>query len=385
MAQQDLYKILGVEKTASADEIKSAFRKLAKKYHPDMYSTASASEKKAAEEKFKDINHAYEILSDAEKRKNYDTFGTDDPSQQGGFGGFGGFGGQGAGMDFDFGDIFSSFFGGGSPFGGSSRGSSRKTSRAVQGNDIGINITLTFEEAAFGCEKEARYKRSENCPDCKGTGAKNGAMKTCPRCGGSGVVQNVKRTPLGQFATQTVCPDCGGTGKIITEKCPKCGGKGRISVERVLKINIPAGIDEGQRMTYYNEGEAGYNGGPSGNAVVFIKVKPHKYFVRKGTDIYLDFPVSMIQASLGCTVQIPTLKGLSDLEIPEGTQSGTVFRIKGQGIKQLKYNQFGDMYVTVNVEIPKHLTSDQRDLLYRLDSMSTARQYPKKTAFKDKI
>ncbi len=379
---QDLYKTLGVEKTASADEIKSAYRRLAKKYHPDMYRPASYSEKKAAEEKFKEINHAYEVLGDETKRKTYDTYGTEDPSQ-GGFGGGGFWGsGGGQGVDFDLGDIFNSFFGGG--FGGG-RTSSRQQNRAVSGEDIGINLTLSFEEAAFGCEKEAKYKRTENCPDCKGSGAKNGAVKKCTRCNGTGVVQSVKRTPLGQFSTQSPCPDCGGTGKIITEKCPKCGGKGRIAVERVLKINIPAGIDDGQRMTYYNEGEAGYNGGPNGNAVVFIKVKPHKLFVRKGTDLYLDYPISIVQASLGCKVQIPTLNGLTDLDIPEGTQSGTVFRVRGKGVKYLKQNAYGDLYVNVKVEVPKRLTKEQKDVLYRLDGMTTDKQYPDKTAFKEKL
>lgn len=382
---EDLYKVLGVEKTASADDIKSAYRKLAKKYHPDMYSTASDSEKKAAEEKFKEINHAYEVLGDETKRKNYDSFGTEDPSQAG-FGGGGFWGGSAGGqsMDFDLGDIFNSFFGGGFGGGGNSR-SQKQQSRAVAGEDIGITISLTFEEAAFGCEKEVKYRRTENCPDCNGTGAKNGAVKKCTRCNGTGVVQSVKRTPLGQFSTQTVCPDCGGTGKIITEKCTKCGGKGRITVERTLKINVPAGIDDGQRMTYYNEGEAGYNGGPSGNAVVFIKIKPHKYFVRKNTDLYLEYPISIVQASLGCKVQIPSLNGLTDLDIPEGTQSGTVFRIRGKGVKFLKQNAYGDMYVTVKVEVPKRLTKEQRDLLYSLDGITTDRQYPEKAAFKEKL
>lgn len=375
---EDYYKTLGVGKGASADEIKSAYRKLAKKYHPDMFSTASESEKKAAEEKFKEVNHAYEVLGDEEKRKVYDTYGTEDP--QSGFGGFGGFGGAG-GMDIDFGDIFSSFFGG-SPFGGRTRG---EPARAVQGEDIAIKITLSFEEAAFGCEKEARYRRSENCPDCNGTGAKNGKVKTCPRCGGTGVLQNVKRTPLGRFSTQTTCPECGGTGKIAAEKCPKCGGKGRITADRVLKINVPAGIADGQRMTYYNEGEAGYNGGPYGNAVVLISVQPHRFFVRKGDDVCLDFPISMVQAALGARVSVPCLSGSCDLDIPEGTQSGTVFRLKGKGIKHLKASQYGDMYVTVIVEIPRHLSGDQRDLLKRVDVLGSPRQYPKQASFKDKL
>ncbi|MEG2454097.1 MAG: molecular chaperone DnaJ [Clostridia bacterium] len=378
---EDFYKILGVDKKATNDEIKSAYRQLAKKYHPDMLSNATPEEKSKAEEKFKEVSHAYETLSDAQKREMYDLYGTDDPNaSRGGAGGF--WGAQsGQGMDFDLGDIFSSFFGGG----GAKRGGQRANSQ-VGGDDIGITLTLTFEEAAFGCEKDAKYKRTENCPDCKGTGAKNGtSFKTCPRCNGTGVVTSVQRTILGQMQTQSVCPDCKGKGKIITENCPKCGGKGRIKVERVLKINVPAGIDNEQRMTYYNEGEAGYNGGANGNAVVFIKVLPHKLFVRKGTDLYLDFPISFIQATLGCKAEVPTLTESVKLDIPEGTQSGTVFRIKNKGIKQLKRDLYGDILVTIIVEIPKNITKEQRELLFKFDNYTTAKQFPKKTAFYDKL
>lgn len=380
---KDLYNVLGVDKKASADEIKSAYRKLAKKYHPDMYSTAPDTEKKQAEEKFKEISHAYDILSDAKKKEMYDLTGSDDPNAGVGGGGWGGtsWGGNAGGFDFDLGDIFSSFFGGGGRRGGASR-----ANRQMQGDDIGITLNLTFVEAAFGCEKDVKYKRSENCPSCKGSGAKGGtAFKTCPRCHGSGVVTTVQRTIMGQMQTQSVCPDCGGTGKIITEKCPVCGGKGRSNVELTLKINVPAGIDDGQKMTYYNEGEAGLNGGPNGNAVIFIKVQPHKYFVRKGIDLYLDFPISFVQAALGCKVDVPTLGDSVKLDIPDGTQSGTVFRIKGKGIKHLKRDSYGDILVTVIVEIPKSITKEQRDLLFKFDNYTTAKQFPKKTAFYDKL
>lgn len=375
---KDLYKVLDVDKRASADEIKSAYRKMAKKYHPDMYSTASESEKKEAEEKFKEISHAYEVLSDDERRSMYDTYGID--NAQAGGGGGGGFWGNAQNFDFDLGDIFSSFFGG---FGG--RGSSRTNYQTV-GNDIGVTLNITFEEAVFGVEKDIKIKRSENCSDCKGTGAKNGtSLKTCSRCNGTGVYQNVQRTPLGQFATQSVCPDCKGTGKIITENCSVCNGKGRKNVDRTIKVNVPAGIDSEQRMTYYNEGEAGYNGGPNGNLIILIKIKPHKYFVRKGTDIYVDYPITIIQASLGCSIQIPTLDGKVDLEIPEGTQSGAVFRIKNKGVKYLKKEQYGDLYVNIIVEVPKSLTKEQRELLFKFDSSTTAKQFPKKKAFREKM
>lgn len=373
---EDLYKILGVEKTASADEIKSAYRKMAKKYHPDMYSTASESEKKDAEEKFKEISHAYEVLSDEEKRNMYDTYGIDNAQA----GSSGGFWGNAQNFDFDLGDIFSSFFGG---FGGRGRSSAN---RQAVGEDIGVTLNITFEEAAFGVEKDVKIKRSENCSECNGTGAKNGtAFKTCPRCNGTGVYQNIQRTPLGQFATQTVCPDCRGTGKIITETCTKCNGKGRKTVERIIKINVPAGIDSDQRMTYYNEGDGGYNGGPNGNLIVLIKIKPHKFFVRKGADIYIDFPITIIQASLGCSIQVPTLDGKADLDIPEGTQNGTVFRIRNKGIKHLKKEQYGDLYVNIMVEVPKNLTKEQRDMLYKFDSSTTAKQFPKKKAFRENM
>ena len=313
----------------------------------------------------------------------YDLTGSDDPNAGAGAGGWGGasWGGNAGGFDFDLGDIFSSFFGGGGRRGGASR-----ANRQMQGDDIGITLNLTFVEAAFGCEKDVKYRRTENCSACKGTGAKGGtAFKTCPKCHGSGVVMSVQRTIMGQMQTQTICPDCGGTGKIITEKCSVCGGKGRNVIERTLKVNIPAGIDDGQKMTYYNEGEAGINGGPNGNAVIFIKVQPHKYFVRKGVDLYLDFPISFVQASLGCKVDVPTLKEAVKLDIPEGTQSGTVFRIKGKGIKHLKRDSYGDILVTIVVEIPKSITKEQRELLFKFDNYTTAKQFPKKTSFYDKL
>ena len=339
MAAKNYYEILGVEKTATADELKLAYRKLAKKYHPDMYVSASEQEKKDAEAKFKDINHAYEVLSDPQKRAAYDTYGDENGPQAGA--GFGGFSGGAGGFGFDMDDIFSSIFSG---FGG---GSSRaqRANAPQRGQDILVGINLTFEEAAFGTQKTVSVKRVENCPDCKGTGAKDGtAFKVCSQCKGSGRVTMTQRTPFGQVSTQGVCPTCHGTGKIITDKCTSCGGVGRFEKVREVKVNIPAGIDSGQRVRYDNEGHAGSNGGEKGGLYVEVRVAPHKLFSRNGFDVLLEVPISIVDATLGTTIEVPTLYGNKEVKIPEGTQSGTVFTIKNYGIKKLKGTGKGDMF-----------------------------------------
>lgn len=375
----DLYGILGVSKQATKDELKSAYRKLAKQYHPDMFSTASEEEKKKAEAKFKEINHAYEVLSDDQKRAAYDTYG----NENGPVGGGGGFNWSSSAEGFDMDDIFSTIF---NSFTGGGRRRGSSANRAVRGDDIMATVTITFEEAAFGCEKEIKFKRTENCKYCGGTGAKGGtAFKTCPKCNGTGTVNVTQSTVFGRVSTTTTCPDCKGKGKIITEKCPNCNGKGRNVETRAINAKIPAGIADGQQMSYYNEGEAGINGGPNGTLVVLIRVKPHALFRRQDYDLYLEMPVTMTQAALGCTVQVPTLTKPVEYTIPEGTQSGTVFRIKGKGIKQLKREQYGDLYVTVIVETPKSLTKEQRDLLFRLESTFENKQYPKRKAYKEKL
>ena len=386
MAAKNYYEILGVEKTATADELKLAYRKLAKKYHPDMYVSASEQEKKDAEAKFKDINHAYEVLSDPQKRAAYDAYGDENGPQAGaGFGGFGGFGSDGTGaggFGFDMDDIFSSIFSG---FGG---GSSRaqRANAPQRGQDILVGVNLTFEEAAFGTQKTVNVKRVENCPDCKGTGAKDGtAFKVCSQCKGSGRVTMTQRTPFGQVSTQGVCPTCHGTGKIITDKCTTCGGVGRFEKVSEVKVNIPAGIDSGQRVRYDNEGHAGSNGGEKGGLYVEVRVAPHKLFSRNGFDVLLEVPISIVDATLGTTIEVPTLYGNKEIKIPEGTQSGTVFTIKNYGIKKLKATGKGDMFVKVVVEVPKSVSKEQKEFLKRFDQISDQKkQYPLKKAYDEK-
>ena len=380
MAAKNYYEILGVEKTATADELKLAYRKLAKKYHPDMYVSASEQEKKDAEAKFKDINHAYEVLSDPQKRAAYDTYGDENGPQAGA--GFGGFSGGAGGFGFDMDDIFSSIFSG---FGG---GSSRaqRANAPQRGQDILVGINLTFEEAAFGTQKTVSVKRVENCPDCKGTGAKDGtAFKVCSQCKGSGRVTMTQRTPFGQVSTQGVCPTCHGTGKIITDKCTSCGGVGRFEKVREVKVNIPAGIDSGQRVRYDNEGHAGSNGGEKGGLYVEVRVAPHKLFSRNGFDVLLEVPISIVDATLGTAIEVPTLYGNKEVKIPEGTQSGTVFTIKNYGIKKLKGTGKGDMFVKVVVEVPKSVSKEQKEFLKRFDQISDQKkQYPLKKAYDEK-
>ena len=386
MAAKNYYEILGVEKTATPDELKLAYRKLAKKYHPDMYVSASEQEKKDAEAKFKDINHAYEVLSDPQKRAAYDTYGDENGPQAGaGFGGFSGFGSDGTGaggFGFDMDDIFSSIFSG---FGG---GSSRaqRANAPQRGQDILVGVNLTFEEAAFGTQKTVNVKRVENCPDCKGTGAKDGtAFKVCSQCKGSGRVTMTQRTPFGQVSTQGVCPTCHGTGKIITDKCTTCGGVGRFEKVSEVKVNIPAGIDSGQRVRYDNEGHAGSNGGEKGGLYVEVRVAPHKLFSRNGFDVLLEVPISIVDATLGTTIEVPTLYGNKEIKIPEGTQSGTVFTIKNYGIKKLKATGKGDMFVKVIVEVPKSVSKEQKEFLKRFDQISDQKkQYPLKKAYDEK-
>ncbi len=378
MATKNYYEILGVDKNANADELKSAYRRLAKKYHPDVYASASDAEKKEAEAKFKDINHAYEVLSDPQKKAAYDTYGDENGPQ----GGMGGFGGGAGGFGFDMDDIFSTIFSG---FGG---GSSRAQSANApqRGQDILVGVTITFEEAVFGVQKTVNVKRMENCPDCNGTGAKNGnAFKVCSQCKGSGRVTMTQRTPFGQVSTQGVCPTCHGKGRIVTEKCTSCGGQGRYEKLREVKVNIPAGIDSGQRVRYDNEGHAGINGGEKGGLYVEVRVLPHKLYTRNGFDVQIEVPISFAQATLGCTVEVPTLYGKKELKIPECTQSGTVFTLKGCGIKKLKGIAKGDMFVKIIVEVPKSVTREQKDLLKKLDASIEKKQYPIKKAYEDKL
>lgn len=377
---KNYYEILGVSKTATGDEIKSAYRKLAKQYHPDLYTTKSDAEKKAAEEKFKEINHAYEVLSDEQKRAAFDTYG-DENGPQGGAGGFGGFSGFGDASGFGFDDIFSSIFSG---FGGGSSRANRANAPR-RGQDILVGLNITFEEAVFGTQKTVSVKRVENCPHCDGTGAKDGkAFKVCTQCNGRGRVSVTQRTPFGQISTESVCPSCHGTGKIITEKCSHCSGQGRSEKVREVKVNIPAGIDAGQRITYRGEGHSGVNGGEKGSLVVEISISAHKLFRRNGFDIELDLPINFVDAAMGCTVSVPTLYGKHDLKIPECTQSGTVLKIRNMGIRKLRGSDKGDMYVNVIVEVPKSLTREQKELLKKLGSTFETKQHPLRKAYEDK-
>lgn len=387
MADKDYYEILGVDKKASADELKSAYRKLAKKYHPDLYTNASEAEKKNAEEKFKEINHAYDVLSDPQKRAAYDEYGSENGPMGGGTGGFGGFGGFGGtrggqGFSFDMDDIFSSIFSG---FGGGRTQQSRANA-PQRGSDIRVGLTLTFEEAAFGVQKKINVRRVENCSACNGTGAKDGkAFKTCTNCNGTGHVTQVQRTPFGQFSSTGVCPVCKGKGRVVTETCKSCGGQGRIERIREITVNVPAGIDNGQTITYAGEGNGGRNGGERGSLVVEIAVRPHKLFRRAGSDLQLEVPVTIAEAALGCTISVPTLKGAQELKIPEGTQSGTVFKLRNCGVKKLRGSDSGDLYVKVVVEVPKSLSREQKDLLRRLDAAFEVKQFPRQKEYKEKL
>ncbi|MBU5453902.1 molecular chaperone DnaJ [Caproiciproducens sp. MSJ-32] len=352
MANKDYYQILGLEKGASDDEIKRAFRKLAVKYHPD-----KNPGDKEAEAKFKEINEAYQVLSDPEKKARYDQFGTADFDASGfGAGGFGGFGG----FDFSdlggFGDIFDTFFGGG--------GSSRRRNGPQRGDDLEYTLNLTFEEAVFGCEKEISINRSESCEACHGTGAKAGTSpKTCPTCHGTGQIRVQRQTSIGSFVSTSTCSHCGGTGQVIDTPCSTCHGKGSVRKNRKISVNIPAGVDTGNVMPLRGQGEHGKNGGPAGDLYIRIKVAPSKKFTRKGSDIYIDTHISMGQAALGVEVTVPTVDGDVKYKIPAGTQSGTLFRLKGKGVPRVNSSGRGDQYVKVIVDIPKNLTEKQKEAL----------------------
>lgn len=353
--KKDFYELLGVNKDATDQEIKKAYRKLAMKYHPDK----NAGDKEA-EEKFKEINEAYEVLSDKEKRERYDRFGPDAYDSAG----FGGGGFSGAGFDFDdlFSDLFSGFGGG---FGGFSSRSSRNSAKMPRkGQDIRIKLTITFEESAFGVKKDIELPAEDNCQFCNGTGAKDGTSKEkCKTCNGEGMITKTVRTPLGTMMNQSVCPDCHGTGEKIIDKCTHCSGTGRIKDKKKISIDIPAGIADQNTLKIQGQGQAGYNGGPRGDLLVVITVKPHQMFKRDGYDVKLDMPITFVQAALGDEVEVPTLDGKVKYKIPEGTQSGTVFRLKGKGVHQLHSKARGDQLIKVIVEVPKSLSEKQKDAL----------------------
>ncbi len=368
--KRDYYEILGLKKGASDDEIKKAFRKSAMKYHPD-----KNKGDKEAEEKFKEINEAYGVLSDPDKKAKYDRFGHAgvDPNAGFGGGGFGGFGGAGG-----FEDIFDMF---GGMFGGGAYSQARRNG-PMRGGDIKKNITITFEEAAFGAKKKIKLTKPVTCEHCGGSGAEPGSgSHTCGRCGGSGQVETVQRTPFGQFQSISTCPECGGTGEIIDEKCSRCHGSGTERKEVKIAVSIPAGVDDGSVISVRGHGTPGKNGGPPGDLFLIISVKPHELFRRDGNNLILEIPVTFAQAALGDEIIVPTLEGKISYKIPPGTQPGTVFRLKGNGIKPERSARKGDLYVKVLLEVPKNLTAEQKELLEQLDERIGAEAYQKKSGF----
>jgi len=376
MANKDYYEILGVQKGADADEIKSAYRRLAKKYHPDLNKAPEAAEK------FKEINEAYEVLGDDKKRSNYDQYGSADGPQFGGQGGgFGDFFGGGAGgFGGGFSDIFSDIF---SAFGGGGAGNSRVQQ---QGEDINVAMKLSFEEAVFGVEKIISFNRVETCKKCNGTGAKNGKeFSTCSDCKGAGRVRYQQRTPFGMSVRESVCPRCGGTGKMIKEKCEECFGKGCKKERASVKVKVPAGIDDGQTIRVRGEGNAPAMEGISGDLNIRISVASHKIFKRVGTDLLFDLYVPFTTCLLGGKVEIPLTKGKMTLEIDEGTESGTVKRVKGKGVKVLNRESYGDLLITIKSEPPKNLNKKAKELLKMIDETLSENDFPKTKDFNSKV
>jgi len=377
--KRDYYEVLGVSKSASEEEIKKAYRQLAKKYHPDMNQGD-----KSAEAKFKELNEAYEVLSDKEKKARYDQFGHAgvDPN---GFGGAGGFGGGGFEGGFgDFGDIFDMFFGGsGGGFGG---GGARRKSGPQKGADLKYELEIEFEEAAFGVRKDIQVTRNESCSECKGTGAKAGSkVETCKTCGGSGEVRFTQSTVFGRVVNVKPCDECHGEGKIIKEPCPQCMGRGNIRKTRKITIDIPAGVDNGSVMPLRGEGEPGSKGGPNGDLYIYMRVKPHKLFKREGINIYSEMPITFTQAALGDELDVPTLEGNVKFTIPEGTQTGTTFRVKSKGIPSLKNKMKGDLYFTVKVVVPRKLSEEQKSLLRKYAEISGNNAEEQGKSFFDKV
>ncbi len=374
--KRDYYEVLGVDKSADEQTLKKAYRKLAMKYHPDRNPGD-----KEAEEKFKEINEAYEVLSDSTKRQTYDQFGHAGMNGQGGFGGQG-FGGQGfGGFEDIFGDMFGDIFGGG--FGGGGRPRRRGPER---GADMRQSIEITFEEAAFGKKTSIKVNRSEECSECHGSGAKAGtSKKTCPTCNGAGEVRTVQRTPFGNIASSRTCSTCEGEGEVVESPCTKCGGKGSTRKVKTIEVDIPAGIDDGQMIKLAGQGELGSKGGPRGDLYIAVSVKNHSLFTREGYDIYFDMPITFAQAALGDEIEVPTLDGKVKYSIPEGTQTGTVFRLREKGIPKLRGNNRGDQYVKVVVDTPKKLNDKQKELLREFAKECGEEVHEKKTTFGQKI
>lgn len=375
MAEQkrDYYEVLGVSRGASEDEIKKAYKKMARKYHPDLNPGD-----KTAEEKFKEVNGAYEVLSDADKKARYDQYGHAGVDPNFGAGGFGG--GFDGSFDFgDLGDIFGSFFGGG--FGGGRRTNPNAPQR---GESIRMSIAISFEEAAFGCEKAVTVERYETCDTCHGNGCAPGTSpEVCPDCHGTGTVQVRRQTPMGVFATSSPCPKCGGKGRIIHQPCKDCRGSGMVRKKKTIQASIPAGIDNGQTISIRGQGNAGKNGGPAGDLLITITVRPHELFRREGTSVLCEAPITFTQAVLGAELEIPTIDGKVKYTLPEGTQSGTTFRLKGKGIPSINGRGRGDQYVTVYIETPKNLNKEQKEALKKFaETMGESNYEEQKKFFK---
>ncbi len=384
MAKRDFYEVLGIAKGASDTEIKKAYRKAAMKYHPDKFSGANESEKKEAEDKFKEINEAYQILSDENKRAQYDRFGHA-AFENGGGAGAGGFGGFSGGFE-DLGDIFGSFFGGNGGFGGFGGFGNSRQRGPEAGEDLRYNLELTLEEAAKGVEKTLKYKRTGTCKTCHGTGAQEGSkMNKCSKCNGTGTIHVTQRTVFGNFQTAQECDVCHGKGEIPEKKCKKCHGTG-IDTETVEKtIKIPAGIDDGQKLRLSGMGNASTEGGPNGDLYVYITVKQHPFFERNGVDIICNVPITFAQAALGGDIEIPTLNGKKTIKVPAGTQNDKMFRLKGEGIKNPRSPYTGDQIVRIKIEVPVNLNSEQQELLKKFDESLKDKNHKDNKNFFDKL
>ncbi|MGX4600858.1 molecular chaperone DnaJ [Faecalimicrobium sp. JNUCC 81] len=369
--KRDYYEVLGVDKNADAQALKKAYRKMAMKYHPDRN-----PDNKEAEEKFKEVNEAYEVLSDDTKRRTYDQFGHEGVNGQGGFG-QGGFSGQGfGGFEDIFGDMFGDIFGGG-------RARRRGPER---GADIRQDVNITFEEAAFGKKMSIKINRSEECSECSGSGAKPGtSKKTCPTCNGAGEVRTVQRTPFGNIASSRTCSACNGEGEVVESPCSKCNGQGSTRKVKTIEVDIPAGIDDGQMIKLSGQGELGSKGGPRGDLYIVVNVKSHPLFTREGNDIYFDMPITFVQAALGDEIEVPTLDGKVKYTVPEGTQTGTVFRLREKGIPRLRGNSRGDQYIKVVVDTPRKLNEKQKDILREFAKECGEEVHEKKRTFGQKI
>lgn len=371
--KRDYYEVLGLKKGATDDQIKSAFRKLAMQYHPD-----KNQGDKEAEEKFKELNEAYSILSDPDQKNKYDRFGHAGVDPNAGFGGgaYGGFEGGFGGFE----DLFNMFGGG---FGGFSQ---TRRNGPRRGADIQRHMTISFEEAAFGTKKEIRLTKDVACSECEGSGAAKGtSKKTCPTCGGSGQVRTVQSTPLGQFQSVHPCDECGGSGEVIESPCPKCSGSGKVRKTVTLSVDIPAGVDNDSVIPLRGQGQPGTNGGPPGDLYIVLSVSPHKLFKRKGDDLWLEMPITFTQAALGDSITVPALSEKISYKVPAGTQPGTTFRIKGKGVRNVRSGRPGDLYVQVNLEVPTKLTAEQKEKIKEFGESKGLEGYSRRKKFRDNV